>query len=48
MLSWVTVGAIFCRGGGGGKGVDPLPKKALASYPNFYETVGEEQGHKVN
>ena len=30
--------------GGGGKGVDPLPKKALASSPNFYETVGEEQG----
>ena len=38
MLSWVPVGAICCRGGGGGKGVNHLPKKTL------YETVEEEQG----
>ena len=34
----------FLPGGGGGKGVYHLPKKALASSPNFYETVEEEQG----
>ena len=35
----------FLPGGEGrGKGVNHLPKKALASSPNFYETVEEEQG----
>ena len=37
----------FLPGGGGGvggKGVNHLPKKALPSSPNFYETVEEEQG----
>ena len=30
--------------GGGGEGVNHLPKKTLASCPNFYETVEKEQG----
>ena len=46
MLSWVPVGAICCRrgGGGGGRGEPLSRKKTLASRPNFYETVEEEQG----
>ena len=34
-------GAICCWRG---EGVNHLPEKTLASCPNFYETVEEEQG----
>ena len=44
MLSWVPVGAKGPFVAGGEEGVDHLPEKTLASCPNFYETVEEEQG----